>query len=178
MKFSSPYVLLGLGLVISGFTGLGFTHSALSSVSQKTAKEVQRLGRQDPDPNRAILPSSFRVYVRGNAVVNSFYPGFEERVLPTVNRFMGYPGCYVAAYSRDPERAAYPIGSDIYVMGQVRVPGRYEGRICRPTNYETADISAAPEFKEMLAEALPDVCPTDTSCWAGGDTGGWFGRAF
>ena len=45
----------------------------------------------------------------------------------------------------------------IYVMGQVRVPGSYSGRICLPKNYEEADISAEPEFEKLCARSLPQA---------------------
>ena len=118
--------------------------------------DVKRvIGMVDPNPNRAILPADFRI-------------------LPTVNEFVGYPGCYVACYSRNEEGSQYSVGGGIYVMGQVRVPGSYERRICRPKDYGKADISAMSEFKERCAKNLQNVCQGD-SCWAGGDTGGWFG---
>ena len=130
-------------------------------------------GRIDPDPNKAILPTNFKVYFRDNVVVNVSYPGFEEKTLPTVSKFIGYPGCYVAAYSRRKEKSVYSVGGDIYVMGQVRVPGSYQERICLPVGYEKADISAVPQFKLIFAKVLPSAC--EEGCWAGGDTGGWFG---
>ena len=120
-----------------------------------------------------LLPEDFRVYVRDNQVINQPWPGFEERVLPTVNDFRGSPGCYVACYSHDAERAVYGVGGEIYVMGQIRVPGNYQNRVCQPADYEGRDISAAPAFKKLCGRLLPDRCRT--GCWAGGDTGGWFG---
>lgn len=131
-------------------------------------------GKSDPDPNRAILPAAFPVYAGRGAVVNRPFPGLEPTTLPTVNQFLDYPGCYVACYSRNQENSIYSVGGGIYVMGQVRVPGSYEGRICLPRDYETADISAEPKFKALCAENLADAC-SGSSCWAGGDTGGWFG---
>lgn len=59
--------------------------------------------------------------------------------VPTVNDFTGIPGCYVAAYSREQTNSVYSVGDRIYVMGQVRVPGRHEGRICQPKGYEGQD---------------------------------------
>ena len=131
------------------------------------------MAEDDPEPNKAILPANFKVYVKDNVVVNVSYPGFEERTLPTVNKFIGYPGCYVAAYSRRKEKSVYSVGGGIYVMGQVRVRGSYQERICLPVGYENADISADPQFKLMIAKVLPSACKE--GCWAGGDTGGWFG---
>ena len=58
-------------------------------------------------------------------------------------------------------------------MGQVRVPGSCQGRVCLPVGDEKVDISAKPQFKLMFAKVLPKACKE--SCWAGGDTGGWFG---
>ena len=130
--------------------------------------------RQEPAPNRLLLPNDFKVYFREDfGVVNVPYPSLEERMLLTVNDFMGTPGCYVAAYSHQAENSAYSVSENIYVMGQVRVPGRYQGRICQPQGYEDIDISVQPEFGELFAEKLPLAC--QTGCWAGGDTGGWFG---
>jgi hypothetical protein len=137
------------------------------------SRDIRIYGRKNPNPNKAILPANFKVYVKDNVVVNVSYPGFEERTLPTVNKFIGYPGCYVAAYSRRKEKSVYSVGGDIYVMGQVRVPGSYQERICLPVGYENVDISADPQFKLMFAEVLPKACKE--GCWAGGDTGGWFG---
>ena len=134
---------------------------------------ISTYGRKDPEPNKTILPANFKVYVRDNVVVNVPYPGFEEKTLPTVNQFIGVPGCYVAAYSRRKEKSVYSVGGGIYVMGQVRVPGSYQERICLPVGYEKVDISAEPRFKLMFAKVLPSVCKE--GCWAGGDTGGWFG---
>lgn len=119
-----------------------------------------------------ILPEDFRVYVRGSTVINHPQPGFDERVLPTVNDFRGEPGCYVACYSHDARRGVYGVGGSIYVMGQVRVPGHYEGRVCLPDRYGRSDISAAQGIKELCKASIP-AC--GDGCWGGGDTGGWFG---
>lgn len=147
-----------------------------SNISQNPWQiaDIRIDGKSDPDPNRAILPAAFPVYAGGGAVVNRPFPGLEATTLPTVNQFLDYPGCYVACYSRNQENSIYSVGGGIYVMGQIRVPGSYEGRICLPRDYETADISAEPKFKALCAENLADVC-SGNSCWTGGDTGGWFG---
>jgi len=136
--------------------------------------DIRLEGKPDPDPNQAILPANFKVYTQGRGAVNSPYPGLEAKTLPTINDFIGSPGCYIACYSREEKNSIYSVGGGIYVMGQVRVPGSYSGRICLPKNYEEADISAEPEFKNLCARSLPQACKGD-SCWAGGDTGGWFG---
>ncbi len=58
-------------------------------------------------------------------------------------------------------------------MGQVRVKGQYVARICQPEGYQGKDISAAPMFKMLCSKSIPSCAAGD--CWAGGDTGGWFG---
>jgi hypothetical protein len=145
----------------------------IKSKAKGQSRNTSIYGRKDPDFNKAILPANFKVYVRDNVVVNVSHPGFEEKTLPTVNKFIGYPGCYVAAYSRRKEKSVYSVGGGIYVMGQVRFPGSYQERICLPVGYEKADISANPKFKLIFAKVLPLAC--EEGCWAGGDTGGWFG---
>ncbi len=125
-----------------------------------------------PNANARLLPESFRVYVRGTAVINHPQPGFQERVLTTVNDFRGVPGCYVACYSHSSQGSVYAVGGGVYVMGQVRVPGRYDGRVCLPDRYGRADISAQPGMRELCKASIP-AC--GDACWGGGDTGGWFG---
>lgn len=145
----------------------------IKSKAKGQSRNISIYGRKNPDPNKAILPANFKVYAKDNVVVNVSYPGFEQKTLATVNKFIGYPGCYVAAYSRRKEKSVYSVGGDIYVMAQVRVPGSYQERICLPVGYENVDISADPQFQLMFAKVLPKACKE--GCWAGGDTGGWFG---
>lgn len=124
----------------------GFLIAAISSCFQYRTKALE--------PNEVVLPEDFPV--------------------PTVNDFTGFPGCYIAAYSREQTNSAYSVGGGIYVMGQVRVPGRYEGRICQPQGYEGQDISGLDYFKELFEQKLPNACQ-NRQCWAGGDTGGFVG---
>ena len=130
--------------------------------SSDDKKIVQVLGLSDSDPNRAVLPADFPT-------------------LHTVNEFVEYPGCYIAAYSHQQQGSAYPVGSDIYVMGQVRVKGSYQQakdgiNICVPRGYTIdSDISAEKVLNQKFSETLSETCKND-SCWAGGDTGGFLGR--
>jgi hypothetical protein len=74
----------------------------------------------------------------------------------------------IACYTRE-------AGSDIRVVGFIEeIPGHYKGRIFIPKGYPD-DISGEPYFKELCHEHLVDECPTEISCWAGGDTGGYYG---
>ncbi|WP_432808684.1 hypothetical protein [Pantanalinema sp. GBBB05] len=127
-----------------------------------------------PPQDRILLPNPYKVYTNGSLVTNAPYRGATAKNLPIVNTFTGTPGCYVACYSRTATNSVYSVGDGIYVMGQVRVPGSYAGRICLPKGFEAADISAEFQFKRLCMEQLPKVC-RNYSCWAGGDTGGWFG---
>lgn len=116
-----------------------------------------------------MLPEDFKVYVKDGVVVNWPYPGFEEITLPTYNDYYGRNGGYMAMYTRDPELGCYCVGEDaygkIYVMGQVRVPGHYEGRIFKPSISDEA-------VREICEKYFPGL---ESDFWVGGDTGGWFG---
>jgi hypothetical protein len=125
-----------------------------------------------PDTDR-LLPENFAVYVLGNGVVNWPAPGSRPTTLTTRNLYRGPRGGYIACYSHNAAGSAYGVGGKIYVMGQVRLRGDYDGRIFQPDGYRGADIGAAPHFKQVCGEALAACRAGD--CWAGGDTGGWFG---
>jgi hypothetical protein len=111
-----------------------------------------------PESTADLLPADFSV---------------DGAPVPTDSTFRGAPGCYVACYAHRAEGAAYSVGGDIYVHGLVRVPGRYSGRVCRPTGHEGADISVpSSPFSRQCAEVIPSC---RAGCWAGGDTGGFLG---
>lgn len=124
-------------------------------------------------PNQIVLPESFPVYTDGTTVINHPEQGFTEKLLPTINLYKGNPGCYIACYSHQKENAIYSVGNNIYVLGQVRVAGKYNIRVCEPTNYAGKDISADVTFKTICTEKIASCA--GGHCWAGGDTGGWFG---
>jgi hypothetical protein len=125
------------------------------------------------EPTQTLLPEVFAVYTDGTTVLNHPQPGFMEAFLPTINLYKGSPGCYIACYSHQRDNSIYSVGDNIYVMGQVRVAGKYTGRICEPTNFAGKDISANDIFKTICTGKI-EACKT-AQCWAGGDTGGWFG---
>ena len=124
-------------------------------------------------PNQILLPELYPVYTDGISVINHPYPGFYEVLLPTSNLYKGAQGCYIACYSHQKEHAIYGVGDNIYVLGQVRVAGKYNNRVCEPTNFAGKDISADVTFK-TICSAQVKTC-VGGQCWAGGDTGGWFG---
>ena len=123
--------------------------------------------------NDALLPDNFAIYTDGTTVINHSLPGFTEALLPTINLYKGTPGCYIACYSHQKENAIYSMGDNIYVLGQVRIAGKYSGRICEPTNFAGKDISGDATFKTICTEKIQSC--VGNHCWAGGDTGGWFG---
>jgi hypothetical protein len=121
--------------------------------------------------NPTILPNPFPVYTDGRSVINHPYPGFTQKLLPTNNEYRKNPGCYVVCYSRQANGAIYSVGDNIFVKGQVRVPGVYANRMCVPIHYEGKNISALSEFKNLCNRKIKSC----QDCWAGGDSGGWFG---
>jgi len=122
--------------------------------------------------SRTLLDKEFKVYTNGSVVINHPAPGFTEKVLPTNNNYAAAPGCYMACYSHEQDKSAYGLRDNIYVMGQVRVPGKYQGHICMASRY-ASEVSNAQAFKDLCNRTFADVC--NGNCWAGGDTGGWFG---
>ncbi|MDA0210555.1 MULTISPECIES: hypothetical protein [Desertifilum] len=163
-------------------SGATVSHQVYEFASETEAQRFYSAKVRTLDPSYAFptsreaipywLPEDFRVYTNGGIVTNNAggMQGFEGRILPTVNQYRGEDGGYVAFYSRDPTKAVYSVGGGIYVVGQIRLKGRYKGRIFHPEGYENQDISAAQEFKELCFKTF------GVQGWAGGDTGGWFGR--
>lgn len=120
-----------------------------------------------------LLQEDFRVYSDDEQVINHPYPGFSERILPTWNVYMGTDGGYVAIYTREKEAGVYGVGGGIYVVGQVRVRGNYEGRIFVPSGYRLGDdITHDPIILNLCEDLYSDM---KGKIWIGGDTGGWFG---
>jgi len=67
-------------------------------------------------------------------------------------------------------------GGKFPVVGFIEnIPGHYEGRVFKPRGHEGDDLGVSVYFKMMCHERFPDVCPSDADCWAGGDTGGYYG---
>lgn len=127
---------------------------------------------QRETPIYNLIHQDFKVYVSPSGQVSKVpMPDWQKRVLPTVNDYTGGDGGYIAAYSRNGDKAVYSVGDGIFVVGQIRLQGQYVGGIFVPQGYEGVDISADPTLKSLCDKTFPDSAP----CWAGGDTGGWFG---
>ncbi len=120
------------------------------------------------------LPEDFEIYTDGKTVIN--WPAssrFEKKYLPTFNYYQGEEGGYVAIYTHDKDMAVYGVGNGIYVLGQIRVEGHYEGRIFIPKGYKAGDnITKDRELLGICEQYFPTMAGR---MWVGGDTGGWFG---
>ncbi len=151
---------------------LGVTQALYSQIVKASILIQQDKMEKSIDRENWMLPEDFRVYVGEGGVINHPAPGYQEHILPTVNRYQGKDGGYIAIYSRNASQGVYSVEGGIYVIGQIRLQGKYIGRIFHPAGYEGQDISAAEELKQLADETF-SACQGD--CWSGGDTGGWFG---
>jgi hypothetical protein len=78
----------------------------------------------------------------------------------------------IACFSYSEAGSSYSVGGNVYVMGIIDgINGRYNGRMFQPQGYENNDISA-PIFKDLCNSRFPSC---KRGCWAGGDTGGFYG---
>ena len=120
-----------------------------------------------------LLPEDFKVHIEPNGnIVNLPTVDYEDKVLPTVNLYQEPDGGYITCYSRNQEGSIYSVGNDIYVMGQIRLQGKYINGIFYPDGYEKQNLSSVPELKDLCNRTFP-ACKGD--CWAGSNNRGWFG---
>lgn len=126
-----------------------------------------------------LLPEKYSVWAGNGIICNRPFPGAKEYEIPVFNDYQGVDGGYIALYTRDPEIGHYSVGdeggSPIYVMGMVRVPGFYVGRILIPTKGDQPyqfgdDITRDETLLETCRKYFPDVV---SDFWVGGDTGGF-----
>ncbi len=142
-----------------------------ASITEQKPNKAQK-AKNEKKMTKYLLPTNSKVYVGpDNSVTNHPAPGYVEKTLPTVNKYTGDDGGYIAVYSRDPKGSVYSIGNGIYVVGQIRLQGYYQGRIFQPRGHENQDISASQDLKNLTNEIFPG---REGGTWAGGDTGGWF----
>ena len=73
--------------------------------------------------------------------------------------------------SGKPGAVHYGVGNNVFVVGLLRLQGRYVDGVFVPLDYEGKDISDAPALKALCDRLFPESAP----CWPGGDTGFWFG---
>ncbi len=121
-----------------------------------------------------LLPRDFKVYVKENIAINYPLPGLERRILPTINHYTKADGGYVAVYTKQKEGSVYGVGNGIYVIGQIRVQGKYIDRIFYPKGYKKGDnITKDDNILSLCHEYFPQF---KHKVWIGGDTGGWYGN--
>lgn len=119
------------------------------------------------------LPRKLRVYRNEQGMVQlKPGPDFAVKIIPNVNLFIEAPGCYIACYSTNPDKGVYPVSSQTYLVGQIRVKGSYQGPVCYPVNTTQPIFSNEPRLTELCSKTFKCI---GNSCWAGGTTGQWFG---
>lgn len=140
--------------------------------TQTSSNAIPAVDTASMPPDQRFLPDTYKVYISGRTVINHFVMGFNEQNIPVNNDYTLNPGCYITCYSHDAKNGAYEIADNIFINGMVRVAGSYVGRLCKPTGFEQVDLSKETSFVSLCAKLK--TCTND-QCWAGGDTGGWFG---
>lgn len=134
-------------------------------------KVSQKVQIQEEAQKPHLLPENFIVYTDDEIVAAWPFPGGEARILPTYNHYKGMDGGYVAIYTHDETQGVYSVGEGIYVVGQLRVPGEYVGRIFVPTGYAYGDdITQDANILSICHSYFPEL---EGRVWIGGDTGGW-----
>ena len=131
------------------------------------------------DAHSRFLESRYRDCVQSSCSDLDFYDtqdvaqpdqGPKLTRYPTISKYHGPDAGYIAVYTHDPANTLYHVGGNTYVAGFIRLRGHYEGRIFQPEGYETKDISADPNFKQLTESLFPGH---RGGTWAGGDTGGF-----
>ena len=108
---------------------------------QKALDTVERrISTEKNELTQIPLPENFKVYVKGESPISHPEPGYEEKELKTINLYKGKDGGYVGCYSHNRELGVCSVGSDIYLIGQIRLPGKYSGRIFVPKGCEGKEI--------------------------------------
>ena len=125
-------------------------------------------------PNKMVLPDDFKIYQSEKVGLSTkSFKGSTERTVPTDNEYKEAPGCYIACHSKHSKDAAYHIIDNVYMMGQIRVPGQYSDGYCVPKGLEHAKLTSSKDLKEKCTKSFPTQCEND-SCWADGQTGNLF----
>lgn len=167
LKKEKTTILLDLNTVNERYRSL---HESLVEC-QRTAFKNSDSGNSAPKASSENMSSNS---TQNANIQQIMLPEPAWRNIPVRNEYDKDNGCYIACYSHNSANSAYPIGQDMFVMGVIRVEGHYAQRICLPKGYENKDISAELYFKDKCTKHLSHACQRNT-CWAGGDTGGWFG---
>ena len=142
------------------------------ATAQQKRSSYEKKTSPTPVSDVHMLPEDFKVYVKGNQVVNQPYAGFEQKTLPVKNHYKGADGGYVAVYSKKQQGSVYSVGGGIYVIGMVRVKGAYIGTIFYPEGYKQGDNIT--QDANILAICNNYFPAHKGQLWIGGDTGGFY----
>lgn len=119
------------------------------------------------------LPNRLVVYRNAEGLVQDKPAAdFAPKIIPNINLFINTPACYIACYSTNPDKGAYSVSPDAYLVGQIRVEGSYQGKVCYPKDITQPIFSNEKRLTELCSKAFKCI---GNSCWAGGTTGQWFG---
>lgn len=123
--------------------------------------------------HETLLPEEFTVYYHSEKGVSTKpFKEAETKKILTNNDYKDAPGCYILCLSKNKHPATYAIDTDVYIMGQIRVPGCYDSGLCLAKDYEEQSLAELKIFKEKCEKAFPQHCEKE-SCWASPCSGGW-----
>ena len=174
---SSANLLLRSGVVAALIAFLGnvwVTHQGnVASLMQEKRKHDADMILQAIDPTDiGRTREMLKFIIDANLIENS---GDLKSLLEEPGNLPATRGA-IACYAHQNEDGASGTEGPIRVVGIVEdIPGYYEGRLFRPQGFEGADLSESDHFRMMCHRNLPTACPDETICWAGGDTGGYYG---
>lgn len=117
---------------------------------------------------KQLLPNPLPVYVKGPLRTLNPTAGFTRKWLPIDNSYTDEPACYIVCYSHSQDKSIYAVGSDVYVVSQIRVPGNDNGAGCVPLHYEGQVVSSIQAFKNLCNKTYPAACKNQ--CWGGSNS--------
>ncbi|MCE2993357.1 MAG: hypothetical protein ACK5WS_04530 [Alphaproteobacteria bacterium] len=122
------------------------------------------------DHKNYILPEETRMYLSesGDLAEVQIDSSYREIVVPMINYYKGEGGCYLVCYSVDSDHSAYPLGNGNYVVGQIRMDGKYFGSKC------VSKVAVNFDAMDVCHDFFSNQCFAN-SCWIGSETGAWFG---
>jgi hypothetical protein len=142
--------------------------SSVTPVPEMSAEDKAKL-----KPVKGMLPDQFKVYYNDKMGFSTkSFKGSQEKIIPTNNEYREQPGCYLACVSKSSKDAAFHVLDNVYMMGQMRVKGRYMNGMCIPAGYESKDARNSKELKDQCQKAFPEKCDKG-SCFIETRTGSW-----
>lgn len=137
---------------------------------------AQALKKKEIDPSFTLLPNNLKIYPVPGGGVSTVQKDSTtiELTLPTTNKWLADPGCYLTCHTKDETLGVFPTGNGAYVVGQIRVPGHYDqDGMCKTPLGKDEDMSTSRRFKYMCNVAFKESCKYE-SCWAEPKTSHFF----